>query len=318
LVAAALAGLAASSVAAAAKVPRVGLLAWSSCAESVSGEFGLFLQGLDELGYRPGETVTIECRDAQGRYAGLAQAAAELAAIPVDVIVTVSQPAGQAAHDATDTIPIVTSLSGDPVSAGLAASLAKPGGNVTGVSYYATELTAKRLELWMEMVPDAVRIGVLANPDVAYLPFEADTRRAAGHFGLTLSVQQVSEADQLDEAFAAMKADGAQAAFILPDVMFAAEAARIAELALAQGLPAMAWGSWFSQFGCLMAYSADYGELTHRLAFFVDRILRGAAPGDLPIEQPTAFKLWINLKTAEALGIEPPQMLLLLADETIE
>jgi putative ABC transport system substrate-binding protein len=318
LLAGALAGLAGPSAASAAELPRIGLIAWSSCDEPASGEFALFLQGLDELGYRPGETVVIECRAAQGRYDGLGPAATALAAIPVDVIVTTSQPAGQAAHDVTDTIPIVTSLSGDPVSAGLAASLAKPGGNVTGVSYYATELTAKRLELLKEMVPDAARIGVLANPDVAYLPFEADARRAAEHLGLTLSVQQVSDADGLDEAFAAMVADGAQAVFILPDVMFAAEAARIAELALAHRLPAMAWGSWFSQLGCLMAYSADYAGLTHRLAFFVDRILKGAAPGDLPIEQPVAFKLWINMATAEALGVEPPQTLLLLADEMIE
>jgi putative tryptophan/tyrosine transport system substrate-binding protein len=310
---------------------RIGVLAWSPCDIPLylrhQGEFGLFIGGLIDLGYKPDETVMIACRSAGRRYDRLIAAADELVRLPVDVIVAGTQPAGIAAHEGTTTVPIVSVLSGDPVAAGLAHSLARPGGNVTGVSYYATELTAKRLELLREMIPTATTIGVLANPDcgavtgcagVAGLPFEADTRRAASEMGISLSVQQVNDATNLESAFARMKAEGAQAVFVLPDLMFASEARRIAELAIANRLPTMAWGSGFTRVGCLMAYSADYETIQTRLAFFVDRVFKGASPGDLPIEQPTTFKLSINLKTAKALGLEPPQNLLILADVVIE
>jgi putative ABC transport system substrate-binding protein len=295
-----------------AKMPVVGILAWSSCGDPS------FERGLAELGYEPGETVTIECRSAGGRYDGLAPAARELVRIPVDVIVSMSQPAGRAAHEVTDTTPIVSIVSGDPVAAGLARSLARPGGNFTGVSYYATELTAKRLELVNELIPGVARIGVLANPQLSYLPFEEDTKRAAGQLGIAQSVHHVSEPADLDGAFSGMKAEGVQAVFVLPDLMLADQAPLIAALALAHRLPTMAWGGWFTDSGCLMAYAADYEEMNHRLAFFVDRVLKGTKPGDLPIEQPTAFELSINLKTARALGLEVPQNLLLLADKVIE
>jgi putative ABC transport system substrate-binding protein len=295
-----------------AQLPRIGLLAWSSCDEP------LFLRGLNELGYKPGETVTIECRDAGGNYDGLPPAAAELVALGVDVIVGLSQPAGMAARDATDTIPIVSIVSGDPVAVGLVQSLAKPGGNLTGLSYYATELTGKRLELLKEMLPEVTTVDVLANPIVAYLPFEGDAKREAGRLGLALRIHQVSEPGELERAFSAMAVEGAQAVFVLPDMMFAKEAARIAALALEHRLPTIAWGDWFSHAGCLMAYSAQYGELIHRLAYYVDRVLRGAKPGDLPIEQPTTFELVVNRTTAEALGIEIPPSILLRADEVIE
>jgi putative tryptophan/tyrosine transport system substrate-binding protein len=301
---------------------RIGLLTWSSCDIPLylrqRGEFGTFMRGLVDLGYRPDETVTIACRSAGRGYDRLVAAADELVRLPVDVIVTSSQPAGGAAREATNTVPIVTVVSGDPVAAGLARSLARPGGNVTGVSYYATELTAKRLELLREMIPTVTTVGVLANPDVAVLPFEADTRRAASELGISLSVQQVNDPTNLESAFARMKAEGAQAVFVLPDLMFAAEARRIAELALANRLPTMTWGNWFTTLGCLMAYSADYDAMNARLAFFVDRVFKGTNPGDLPFEQPTTFKLSINLKTAKALGLEPPQNLLTLADFVIE
>jgi putative ABC transport system substrate-binding protein len=277
-----------------------------------------FMRGLGELGYKPGETVTIECRSAGRRYDGLATAAADLARLPVDVIVTDSEPAGRAALDATTTIPIVTIISGDPVGGGMARSLAKPGGNLTGVTYYATELTAKRLELLKEMIPEFTTVGVLANPNVSYMPFEEDTKRAAGRLGITARVHQVSEPTDLKSAFSQMKAEGAQAVFVLPDLMLASEASRIAALALEHRLPTMAWGGWYTEAGCLMAYSSDYRAMSHRLAFYVDRILKGAKPGDLPIEQPTTFKLSINLKTAAALGVEVPQSILMLADEVIE
>ena len=300
-------------------MPRIGVLAWAPCEEAWLADIsGPFMRGLGELGYKPGETVTIECRSAGRRYDGLATAAADLARLPVDVIVTDSEPAGRAAHDATTTIPIVTIISGDPVGGGMARSLAKPGGNLTGVTYYATELTAKRLELLKELLPEITTVGVLANPNVSYMPFEEDTKRAAGRLGITARVHQVSEPADLKGAFSQMKAEGAQAVFVLPDLMLASEASRIAALALEHRLPTMAWGGWYTEAGCLMAYSSDYYAMEHRLAFYVDRILKGAKPGDLPIEQPTTFKLSINLKTAQALGVVVPQSILLLADEVIE
>jgi putative tryptophan/tyrosine transport system substrate-binding protein len=296
----------------AAQTPRIGLLAWSECEEA------LFLRGLEDLGYKLGETVAIECRSAGGRYDGFPRAATELVALGVDVIVGLSQPAGMAAHAATETVPIVSIVSGDPVAVGLAQSLAKPGGNLTGLSYYANELTLKRLELLKEMLPDVASVDVLANPIVSYLPFEKDAEHAAGRVGLAVRLHHASEPADLETAFAAMVANGAEAVFVLPDMVFAREAPRIAGLALEHRLPTMAWGGWYTDAGCLMAYSAQYDELIYRLASYVDRILKDAKPGDLPIEQPTRFELSINLKTAAALGIEVPRALLLRADEVIE
>jgi putative ABC transport system substrate-binding protein len=209
-------------------------------------------------------------------------------------------------------------VSGDPVASGLARSIAKPGGNFTGVSYYATELTAKRLELLKELIPDIAKIGVLANPDLSYLPFEDDTKRAAEQLGIVQSVYYVSDPTGFKSAFAEMEAEKVQAVFVLPDVMFANNAAQIATLALEHHLPMMAWGTWFTEVGGLMAYSADYDQMNYRLASYVDRILRGAKPGDLPIEQPTTFHLSINLKTARALKLEVPESLLLLAEKVFE
>ncbi|MGO7861457.1 ABC transporter substrate-binding protein [Rhizobium ruizarguesonis] len=303
-----------------AETPRIGLLAWWPCGmpyASETSEFGMFMQGLHDLGYTLHE-LSFECRSASKQDSRLAAAAKDLVQLPVDVIVTSSQPAAHAAKGATDAIPIVTIISGDPVAAGLARSLAKPGGNLTGVTYYATELAAKRLQLLMEAIPGLATVGVLANPGVSYLPFERDTKQAARHLGVALSLQQVSEPGELDAAFSRMKADGAQAALVLPDLMLADQSKRIAALAIEHHLPIMAWGSWYVADGCLMAYSADYGVMQHRLAYYVDRILKGTKPGELPIEQPTKFDLSVNLKTADALGIELPQTVLLMADEVIE
>ena len=300
-----------------AATPRIGLLTWWTC-DTANDEFGSFLRGLEELGYKPGETVALECRGSSKNYDKLVEAAAALVRVPVDVIVTTSQPAGRAAHEATDKTPIVTIVSGDPVAAGLARSIAKPGGNLTGVSYYATELTAKRLELLKEAIPGITKIGVLANPAVSYLPFEEDTRRAAVKLGIRVTIHQVNQPTDIEVAFEEMKREGMQAVFVLPDLLLADEAAHIANLGINYRIPTMAWGPWFVQAGCLMAYSANYDEMAHRLAFYVDRILRGANPGDLPIEQPTGFRLSINSKTAAALDLELPKDLFLLADEVIE
>ena len=308
-----------ANLALAATVPRIGLLTYWDCSPgTIQAEFGPFLKGLEELGYKMHETFELECQAAGNSYDRLTQAARKLVQLPVDVIVTTSQPAGTAAHSVTKSVPIVSVVSGDPIAAGLVTSLAKPGGNFTGVSYYATELTAKRLELLEEAVPGLTLIGILANPDTSYLPFEADAIRASEKLGIGVRLYHVSRSVDLDIAIPKMGRDGVQAIFVLPDVMLASEAAHIADLALEHQLPTMTWARWYPESGCLLAYSADYSAMTHRLAFYVDRVLKGARPGDLPFEQPTTFLLSINLKTAAALGLDLPETLLLLADDVIE
>ena len=296
----------------AANLPRIGLLTWDTC------ELPDLIAGLRDLGRIPGENIIIECRSAGKRYQGFATATADLVRLPVDVIVSESQPAGEMARSVNKTVPIVTILSGDPVSAGLVQSLSKPGGNLTGLTYYATELTSKRLELLREMVPGISAIGVLANPATSHLPFEEDTRQAAKLLGLALVVRQVREPSELDDAVHQMKAQGAQAVFVLPDMVFASEGKRIADLALAEKLPMMAWGDWFTEVGGLMAYSTDYASLVRRLAVYVNQILKGAHPGDLPIEQAARFELSVNLRTARTLGVTVPPELLVRADKVIE
>lgn len=295
-----------------AKLPKIGLLTWGAC------EMPDLIAALRNLGRVPGENITFECRSAGKRYEGYVSASAELVRLPVDVIVSESEPASHLARSVTTTIPIVSILSGDPVRSGLAQSLSKPGGNLTGLTYYATELTPKRLELLKELIPGISSIGVLANPLVSYLPFEEDTRRTAIALGLALVVKQVRQPNELDDALRQMKAEGAQAVFVLPDMMFASEAKRIADLALAERLPVMAWGTWFTDLGGLMAYSAEYRSLVRRLAVYVDQILKGAKPGDLPIEQASRLELSLNLRTARTLGVTIPPEFLLRADKVIE
>ncbi len=245
-------------------------------------------------------------------------AAAELVKLNVDVIVATSQPTAQAAHDATQTIPIVMIASGDPIGAGLVKSLGHPGGNVTGLTYYATELTAKRLELLREAVPNLSKVGVLANPVVSYLPFENDTLRSAAALGLAVVIHHVSEPADIDSAIEQMQNEGAGAVFVLPDLMLADQAERVGRVALLHRLPTMAWGQWFTKAGGLMAYSAEYPNMTRSLAGFVDKILKGAKPGDLPIDQPYLFRLSINPATARALGITLSPSFVARIDDEIE
>jgi putative ABC transport system substrate-binding protein len=297
-----------------AKQPRIGLIRWKA-EGCISSDFD---DALRDLGYSPGKDLVIECRDAGGQYSGLNGAAAALVALKVDVIAALSEPAAHAAQSATATIPIVMIASGDPVASGLVKSLARPGGNVTGLSYYATELTAKRLEILKEIVPAARRVAVLTNPEVAYLPFVRDTKQAADALGLEIQVLEARDAAGISAALEAIDGAHFDALFILPDVMNADEAPRIAKLALDRRLPTVAWGSWFAAQGCLAAYSADYDSLERRAATYVDKILRGASPADLPVEQPTAFRLVFNVRTAKELGLTIAPSLLARADEVIE
>ena len=298
----------------AAKVWRIGHLVFGACPGSDSP----FQRALQDLGYIAGQNLVIECRSANEDYGRLPVSASDLVALKVHVIVALNHPTARAAQQATQTVPIVMVASGDPVGAGLVASLRHPGGNVTGLSYYATELTAKRLELLSQSIPGVTRIAVLTNPALAYLPFPQDTKAAARQLGIQPIFLEVRTPQDIDRAFDTMAKERPDAVFILPDLMLVRQAKRICDLALKYRLPTMAWDKVFVSAGGLMVYAADYQAMARRAASYVDKILKGAKPADLPIEQPTKFELVINLKTANALGLTIPRSLLLRADQVIE
>jgi ABC-type uncharacterized transport system substrate-binding protein len=297
-------------------VPRIGFLGWTPCGASFAsaqGEWTFILRGLAEYGYRPQDDLTIECRSANEHFEQFGSAASELANIPVDIIVAGSDSAISAADLATHTIPIISiqsSLFGNSFSA--------PLGNITGIVDLSLELTGKRLEFLKEAIPTIRRVAVLSNPVGFYRGDEGRSRRAGEELDTDLIFFRVKEPDALAEAFTQMKTQNADALFILPDLMFAANASRIAELALKYDLATMAWDSRMTEAGCLMSYSSNSAELERRLAFFVDRILKGARAGDLPTEKPSSFVLSINLRTAGALGITLPRDLLMMANGVVE
>ncbi len=300
----------------AAKVPRIGLLQWEGC-PGPNSVFGLALR---DLGYIWGEKIEVVCRSAEGNYQGLSKAATDLAAQEVNVIVGLSHIAAHAAHRATQSIPIVMIASGDPVRTNLVASLARPGGNVTGVTYYSTELGEKRLQLLKEIVPGIARVAVLGNTesDHVFGMYWEDAARAARTLGLELIVADVRDPSHLEQTFQGFSDKGAQGLLVLTDPMLRVQARRIAALATKHRLPAMYGGTWFLEVGGLASYSADFDAMIRRVAYYVDRILKGARPATLPIEQPTKFELIFNLKTAKALGLTVPEALLVRADRLIE
>ena len=299
-----------------ARVRRIGFLTWLAC----PNEQSVFAVALRELGYVWGRTIQIACRSGEGGHARLMDAAAGLAGQNVEVIAALTHTAAYAAHRATRSIPIVMIASGDPVSTGLAASLGRPGGNITGLTYYSTDLVMKRLQLLKEIVPGATRIAALGNPESAHVfaLYRHDAQRAAAALGLELMAVDVSQPRDLDRHFDGLVKSGAQALLVLTDPMLSAEARRIAELAARHRLPAMYWAKWFVDAGGLAAYSADYDDLVRRAAHYVDRILKGARPAELPIEQPTKFEFVVNMKTAKTLGITIAPSLLLRADHVVE
>jgi ABC-type uncharacterized transport system substrate-binding protein len=277
-----------------------------------------FLEAMGTLGYVEGQNLVMEYRAAEGQYERLPALAAELVRLKVDVLLVVITPAALAAKDATTTIPIVMAGVGDPVESGLVASLARPGGNVTGLASLAPELVGKQLEFLKDLLPTVSRVAVLwnpTNPAHALIVREADA--AAPRLGVQLHLQEARGPEAFDRAFAAMTRAHAGALLVLGDPRFFDHRRRLAELAATSRLPTMHNIRPFVEAGGLMAYGPSTSDLRRRAAVYVDKILKGAKPADLPVEQPTKFELIINLKTAEALGLTMPPTLLFQADEVI-
>src|SRR5437660_2446305 len=303
----------------AAKVPRIGYLAGDRAASPHLIE--AFRQGLRDLGYVEGSNVLIEYRDAEGKFERLPALAAELVALKVDVIVAGGTPLILAAKQATRTLPIVFAAASDPVTDGLVTSLARPGGNVTGLSNIAPDLVGKRLELLKQAVPGVNRVAILWQPGGTGERTEQDMRKgaeaAARALGVRLQFLEARGPADFDRAFSDMTRERAGALTSLGGSMFFSERRRLVDLAAKNRLPALYQQREFVDAGGLMAYGANLADNFRRAATYVDKILKGTKPGDLPIEQPTKFELVINTKTAKALGLTIPPSLLQRADHVI-
>jgi putative ABC transport system substrate-binding protein len=302
------------------KVPRVGYLSPGSPSDpGRQRRLEAFRQGLRELGYVQGQNIAIESRWAEGKYDRYPALAADLVRLKVHVIVAVGGAATQAVQQATRTIPIVMSVVIDPLGSGLVSSLPRPGGNVTGLSMMAPDLVGKQLQVLKEVVPEVSRVALLWNPEN---PGSASQLReaegAARTFGMRLQPLEARAPQEIDSAFAAMTKERAGALVVLADAILLNQRRQIAELAAKRRLPAVYPLREHAEVGGLMVYGANPLDLERRAATYVDRILKGTKPGDLPVEQPTKFELVINLKTAKALGLTIPPSLLLRADEVIE
>jgi ABC-type uncharacterized transport system substrate-binding protein len=312
--------LAAGAQQPAGRVYRVGYLSIGS-REQTLDFIRAFEEGLRSLGYRVGENVIIEYRFADGEMERLPANAADVVRLGVDIIVaTGAIPNTVAAMKATTTIPIVMTTGLDPVSTGLVASLARPGGNVTGLTVDAGgEILGKRFELLKETLPNLSRLGILWNPDVAFnRTRQTSMAETARTLGLTLVPAEARGLDELEQAFAIMVRERAQAFVMQGDSVLFNYRGQIAEMALRNRLPAASLQRELAEAGFLLTYGADIRDLYRRSAVFVDKIFKGAKPADLPVEQPTKFELIVNLKTAKALGVEVPTSLLQRADEVIE
>jgi putative tryptophan/tyrosine transport system substrate-binding protein len=295
---------------------HIGVLSVSYSPES--SEAREFRQGLVDAGYSEGRDVLIEWRSANGDYGRVSQLAADLVYGKVDVIVVGNTVAAQALQRATSTIPIVMAAVADPVGSGLVASLAHPGGNITGLAPMTVELSAKRLQLLKEAIPRLARVAVLWNPDSPYhQKVIEDLKAVAPSLSIELKFAHVRKADEFAPAFSAISRANAQALYVIEDSFFITNRAIVLKLASKARLPAIFGTRAFADGGGLMSYGVNYGDQYRRSAAYVDKILRGAKPGDLPIEQPTKLELVVNLKTAKALGITIPESILLRADEVI-
>ena len=303
----------------AAKVYRIGYLGVTSHAE-YTREIEALLKGLRQLGYEEGKNIAIHYEFAEGDYNRLPVLAAKLVNLNVDVLIAHSTPGARAAKQATSTIPIVVAAVADPVDVGLVTSIARPGGNLTGLTFFFAEICAKRVELIKEAVPAATRLGVLVNPANPSGKAALTTmQRTARALRVELLLVEVRAVDDIAGAFAMLASRGAQALTFIEDPLLISSARYLAQLATQNRLPMIGGGDKPAvEAGALMAYGADRYDLWFRTAFFVDKILKGTQPADLPIEQAVKFELIINLKTAKALGLTIPLPLLARADELIE
>ena len=299
------------------KLPTIGFLGQTT--HSGGSEWvAAFVQRLHELGWNEGRTIAIEYRWAEGREERFAELAAELVRLKVDVIVTSGTPQVLAAKQATSVIPIVFATAGDPVGNNLVASLARPGGNVTGLSNLISETGGKRLEFLREVVPGLRRLAILANvSNPAVVLDMGDVQAAARTLGLEVTTLEIRRAQDIVPAFEALNGR-AEALYVSSDALVNANRIRINILAVGARLPTMHGSGDYVEAGGLMSYGVNYLDQFRRTADYVDKILRGAKPGDIPVEQPTKFDLIINLTTAKALGLTIPESFLLRADEVIE
>jgi putative tryptophan/tyrosine transport system substrate-binding protein len=301
------------------KVPQLCVLGADSLSSPWATRYAAFIKGLGDLGYVEGRNITINFLSADGKYERFPTLAAECVRLSPEIIVAYTTPGSLAAKSATSTIPIVTGPIGDPVATGIVASLARPGANITGQSIMAPELSGKRLQLLKEAVPALSVVAVLSNPADPIGPVQVqEIEQAASLMGLSLQIQRIATTDELSIAFEAAAKGGAQALLTTIETFFVTRRARIAELAAIHRLPAMYPVRDFVDSGGLMSYGAATLSLYRYTSVQVDKILKGAKPADLPVEQPTKFELVINLKTAQALGFTVPPLFLARADEVIE
>jgi ABC-type uncharacterized transport system substrate-binding protein len=299
----------------ASKIPRIGVLVLGSPSSGTNA----FLEGLKDLGYVEGRNISIEYRFAEGKEDRLTDLAAELVQLKVDVIVVGGTAAARAVWRLSKTIPIVVPDSADPVGAGLVKSLAQPGGNITGLTVMSPQLGAKRLELLKDALPKVSQVAVVirsANPDTEATVKEM--KASAQPLGVQAQVVAVQEANEIEGIFSLMTRKRVQAFILIPTPLFTYHRKVIVELASKSRLPAIYPNRGFVEAGGLMSYAANNADLARRAAYYVDKILKGAKPADLPVEQPTKFELVINLNTARALGLTIPAKVLTWADRVIE
>jgi len=299
------------------KLPTIGFL--GAATASVAGQwFAAFVQRLHELGWMEGRNIAIEVRWAEGRSERYAEIAAEFVRLNVDVIVTIGTPASLAAKQATSVVPIVFVAASDPVGTGLVASLARPGGNVTGLSNQQADLAGKRVELLREVVPALRQLAIMANVDNSASVLEMrEVQTAARTIGLEVAILEVRQAEDIANGFELLKSR-ADALYVVSDPFLGSNRVRINTLALGMRLPTLHAFREYVEAGGLMSYGPNFPHLFRRAGDHVDKILRGAKPADIPVEQPTKFDLIINLTTAKALGLTVPATLLARADEVIE
>ena len=302
------------------KVWRIGFLAARSRPESLDSDFfGGFPQGMRELGYVEGRNLVIEWRFADGRNERLLDLATELVQLKVDVILVAGTPATSAAQKTTTTIPIVMGNTNDPVGGGFVKSLARPGGNVTGLSNLLVDLGPKHLEMLASMVPKLPRVAVLRNPaNSSNVRNLESIQAAAQQIGKVILAVEARTAKEIESAFLMMTQQNTDAVIVLTDAFLVDQRRQIAELATRNRLPSISSFREYTEAGGLMSYGPNFRDNFRRAATYVDKILKGAKPADLPVEQPTKFELVINMKTAKALGLTIPQSILVRADSVIE